>query len=353
MKLFLDIRDTYSSGIARYASDNLRLILEFSYVKEVHIACLPGGLPADLKNNPVLCFHDFPFRHYSVAEQLKYGKLLKKLENQVDAFWFFHYARPVYPRLKKPIIVSLLDTVQFDFKYGSFLKRLAGKLLLKASLNKASQIICISNKTQASLSSLMPNLGNNSRVIYPPVVLAEGVKRRNAKDKTLLCIGNRKLHKNFQVVLQALSLLDSSWKVKIVGKRDFEFDELDSIIETSGMETRVQSLTGLSYEEVNKEIKKTELLIVPSLAEGFGYVPWEALSHGVLPILSDIPVFREVFADSGVYFNPSSPEKLASIIEGLSNQAREKHFQAMCEKKYIVSPAAQTKKLDALLKTIL
>ena len=56
------------------------------------------------------------------------------------------------------------------------------------------------------------------------------------------------------------------------------------------------------------------MFVFPSLFEGFGFPPLEAVSLGCPAILSDIPILREIFREAGFYFNPYSEEDLAKAI---------------------------------------
>ena len=74
----------------------------------------------------------------------------------------------------------------------------------------------------------------------------------------------------------------------------------------------------ISDEELNELYRKTKRLIQPSLYEGFGMPPLEAMSLGTKAIISDIPVFREIYRDFSVTFFKAGncndlAEKLLSI----------------------------------------
>jgi glycosyltransferase involved in cell wall biosynthesis len=58
-----------------------------------------------------------------------------------------------------------------------------------------------------------------------------------------------------------------------------------------------------------------ECLVFPSLSEGFGLPGLEALSVGCSVVCSSIPVFREIYGDAAVYFDPKNPKDLSKKIE--------------------------------------
>ena len=53
--------------------------------------------------------------------------------------------------------------------------------------------------------------------------------------------------------------------------------------------------------------------------EGFGLPNFEAIACGKLPVMSDIPVFREIWGDSVDYFNPNNAEDMAAKILSVVN----------------------------------
>ena len=63
--------------------------------------------------------------------------------------------------------------------------------------------------------------------------------------------------------------------------------------------------------------------IFPSLSEGFGLPGLEAINAGTLAIISDIPVFREVYKDAAIYFNPHDFSSIATTIKEVLKLSRE------------------------------
>lgn len=65
----------------------------------------------------------------------------------------------------------------------------------------------------------------------------------------------------------------------------------------------------------------------PSLYEGFGLPPLEAMAAGVPVCVSDIPVFHEIYENAAEYFDPYDIESMASIIKSLlENEVRKKEL---------------------------
>ena len=78
---------------------------------------------------------------------------------------------------------------------------------------------------------------------------------------------------------------------------------------------------GASDEEYREVLSRATALVSASRDEGFGIPLVEAMSVGTPVVASDIPIFREIGGDAAVYFDPSSPEDVASAVHMLEDPA--------------------------------
>ena len=78
----------------------------------------------------------------------------------------------------------------------------------------------------------------------------------------------------------------------------------------------------ISDEELYNYMNEASMLVQPSIYEGFGLPPLEALYLGTTCLLSDIEVFKEIYAEfqNCYFFNKESPEDLAKKLLSLSPQ---------------------------------
>jgi len=86
------------------------------------------------------------------------------------------------------------------------------------------------------------------------------------------------------------------------------------LVEKLNIQERVVQFTKPSVEVIVSLYKFADLFVFPSLFEGFGLPPLEAVSLGCPVILSDIPILRETFGETGFYFNPYSEEDLVKAV---------------------------------------
>lgn len=123
------------------------------------------------------------------------------------------------------------------------------------------------------------------------------------KDKYFLYVGNAYPHKNVELLLQAASI--AGVRVVFVGKEDYFYKRLG---------IKPQTVTDAQLSVL---YKNAVALVFPSLMEGFGLPPLEALENNCPVVVSDIPVFHEILGGSAIYFDPYSPGDLAKILKDI------------------------------------
>jgi glycosyltransferase involved in cell wall biosynthesis len=144
------------------------------------------------------------------------------------------------------------------------------------------------------------------------------------KKDFIIFIGNNKKHKGLSCLLEAFPEARKGGlphRLLIAGSME-NFRSADS-----GVLGRVNSLEGEGVEFTgfvpNERLKillaQAALLVQPSLYEGFGYPPLEAMTVGTGALISDIPVFREIYGAFPVTFFKASDsvdlkEKLLSLL---------------------------------------
>ncbi|MCX8009396.1 MAG: glycosyltransferase, partial [Patescibacteria group bacterium] len=119
--------------------------------------------------------------------------------------------------------------------------------------------------------------------------------------------GNVYPHKNVEFLMKSFKLFFQSNKLhkKIVlvcvGKEDFFYRNLKKFVENLGISHRVIFLHDVSDDELRALYAYAIALVFPSKSEGFGLPALEALAQNCRIIVSDIPVFRELFGEYARY----------------------------------------------------
>lgn len=153
--------------------------------------------------------------------------------------------------------------------------------------------------------------------------------------------GNAYPHKNLERLVQAMVLLNQrvSVSLKISSSRGIFTERLENIIKKNNATKYVEVLGYVADDKIQELYKKSVGFVFPTLSEGFGLPPKEAIEAGTLAVVSDIPVLKEVYEDSVTYFDPYSIESIANSLEKvlkMSKKEREEKIKYASEflKKY-------------------
>ncbi|OIQ97568.1 glycosyl transferases group 1 [mine drainage metagenome] len=141
------------------------------------------------------------------------------------------------------------------------------------------------------------------------------------------------VHKNHECVIHALSLLKARGVDVVVaasGKqsdpRDPEhFQQLQQLIESCNLERNFRLLGLIPHEHIAALMRSCAALINPSKFEGWSTTVEEAKVMGTPIILSSLSVHREQSLDA-LFFDPTSPEQLAVILENFTPMSSEKRM---------------------------
>ena len=132
---------------------------------------------------------------------------------------------------------------------------------------------------------------------------------------------NRWLHKNHDLLLRAMAMLRDQEKMTVHAVfTGFDQENGYAIEEKAkeyGIADQVTQLGYVSVEELAYLYVHAELMVFPSLFEGFGIPLVEAMAAGCPVLAAKTTSLPEVGGDGVAYFNPSSPESLAGTLHGL------------------------------------
>jgi len=126
--------------------------------------------------------------------------------------------------------------------------------------------------------------------------------------------------KNLNRLLQSLSILDANgvdFKFLVTGKIDSGWNQL--LAEFAAIRDKTQFLGFLTNEDLKTTYLSVDVVVFPSLNEGFGRSCLESMSTGTPLACSNLPVFQEVAGDYAHYFSPNNPQEMSiKILEAIN-----------------------------------
>jgi glycosyltransferase involved in cell wall biosynthesis len=189
----------------------------------------------------------------------------------------------------------------------------------RAAVNRADHVICISENTRRDLVRLYGIDPGRTSVVHLGYSLTAEAKAAGVdsggRRPSLLYVGHRGGYKNFSTLLQAYSSSPILREFELVafGGYPLQRDEQKEI-RRLGITDRVRFESG-SDQELAARYREAAAFVYPSMYEGFGIPPLEAMSHGCPVVCSNAGAIPEVVGDAGVYFDPNNPEELRITLE--------------------------------------
>ena len=147
-------------------------------------------------------------------------------------------------------------------------------------------------------------------------------------------VGNAYPHKNLKRLIEAMVSLNKKVKENIelylVSSRNVFTKRLEKLIMKLEAEDYIKLLGFVPDEKLKFLYKRSLAFVFPSISEGFGLPGLEAMNSQTLVACSDIPVFKEIYKDVPIYFNPFDVNSISDsmkLILDIDPEAREKRIE--------------------------
>lgn len=235
--------------------------------------------------------------------------------------------------LDQPYIVTVHDLIRyFDLKgYATYIHRpnLRDRIYLRmdyAGIRRAAAIIAISETTKRDIVEHLRYPEDRIFVVYHGIdhELFRPVERRPIEEPYILFVGSEHPRKNLSTLLKAFKLVKDSdrrfrhlklVKVGAAGGREAPFHQytLRAMAEL-GLNGDVVFAETVPDHELPAYYSGAEVLVNPSLYEGFGFPPVEAMACGCPVIVSNAGALPEVVGDAALVVDPRDAEGMAEAI---------------------------------------
>ena len=322
LTIAIDARMINHSGIGTYMKNLINALLG-----DYHLILL--GDPSEIKKHIKLGeieIINFQSPIYSVSEQMMYPFKIP----DCDLFLSTHYNIPLFPIKAKKKIVIIYDANHLAFyNQLSMAQKLYTKLMMNGAVKMSDTIITISEFSKSEILKYLSVDPVKIKVlpfgIDPEMINLELNKEISPTisipGKFLLFVGNVKPHKNLINLLRAFEILLQSgkdYKLVIVGKKEGFITgdkEVFEFIEDNKLLNEHIIFTGqIENRELYNYYRKASVFIFPSLYEGFGIPPLEAMICGCPVIASDLTAIPEICGDAVLYIKALDPVDIAEKI---------------------------------------
>ncbi|MGE3706539.1 MAG: glycosyltransferase family 4 protein [Vicinamibacterales bacterium] len=327
MRIGIDARKLYDYGIGTYIRNLVKQLARLDRETEFVLLCRPQDAPglSALGENfrPVTETAGL----YSVAEQIKIPWDLKR--EKVSLFHAPHYVLP--PLVPCRSVVTIHDCIHLMFpEYlpNQFALRYA-RSSIRMAARRADRVLTVSESSKRDILKFVDTDPDKIHVIYnahderfshePREEDVVRVRERyQLQDEFVLYAGNVKPHKNVERLIDAFQLVHARGldhlKLVIIGDELSKSTAVRRAVHRHNLHKFVRFLGYLPEDTLAVMYRLAGLFVFPSLYEGFGLPPLEAMASGTPVVTSNVSSLPEVAGDAAVLVNPLDAGDIADGI---------------------------------------
>ena len=289
-------------------------------------------------------------------------------EDKIDVF-LSPYIKGPY-RANCPYVVTIHDLIplkvpeyrgwnraiyNFAFRcWGGFLAKHAAAVITD-SIHSKRDIVEILRIDPARIQVCPIGLSSSFEPVSDAARMEAVLAKHGISTPYLLYVGNFKPHKNLPRLLQAfqrvLKRTESACRIILVGKDEQHRGSLETVIQQLGLGSSVTFAGLVEDDDLPALYSCAQVVLLPSLYEGFGLPALEAMACGAPVVVSRSSSLPEIVGDAGVLVDPRNVEEIAQAICDLlsKNDLRKKLGARGLERSQQFSPGATSGKvLDVL-----
>lgn len=272
------------------------------------------------------CKYNSSFLYYNIFLPRLCRRRLNKddvflIPNNMGKFWRL-------PHVNTWVLVhDLIPLSQYGY---SGIRRILYKWKM-SRLKKASKIIVISEYVKKNLCETFNISPDKVSVLYWKS--EDRVLKNEKRDSFYLSIGTGEPRKNLSFLINCWKSIGNGSKLILFGKewRRGAHKEIKEQINSLGLQNSVELLGEIEDEKLYDLYSKARGFIFPSIEEGFGLPPLEALSFGCNVVLPKTPVNYELYKEIAWLYSIGSAAELKKCLDSVSNDNYSKNIE-FCER---------------------
>lgn len=323
--LLFDARHIRQSGIGTYIGTLLPHLEDVFADRGMTLAVLVNEhATPSLRESSVVISEPEVAPMYSPAEQRSWKRALSAVRPR--GFWVPHYPFPfasLAPANRKTLLfVTVHDTLHVmkqEVSGHNRARQAYARMMLNLDVRRSRKIFTPSLATAASLTKM----ASSAPVMVTPIPVDDewftpaDPSLAPVRGQYILYVGNTKWHKNLPLLLTAYGQVaqEIPQKLVIAGSGEALRDGDDRVGALAArLGGRVQVMGRLDFAVLRALVAGADLLVMPSLHEGAGLPPIEAMASHTGVLASDIAALRETCGDGADYFDPYDASTLVPLL---------------------------------------
>jgi glycosyltransferase involved in cell wall biosynthesis len=270
--------------------------------------------------------------NYSVREQISVPLALARA--RVDLFHAPHYV--VSPLTRCPFVVTIHDCIHLRFPeyLPNRLAYVYARTLMRSSARRSQRVLTVSQASKQDILHYLKIPASKVEVIYnaiddrlatPPRAdeVAKVRERYQLTAPFILYTGNIKPHKNVDRLIEAYAILRrrgiDQAKLLVIGDEISKYPNLRRLVHRFQLHQHVRFLGFVPDATLAALYRLASAFVFPSLYEGFGFPPLEAMAAGTPVVTSNVSSLPEVVGDAAVLIDPLDAGAIADAMARVLN----------------------------------
>jgi glycosyltransferase involved in cell wall biosynthesis len=333
-KIVIDARESGTST-GRYIDKLIEYLYKLGPPFEIILLAKPHRVDQLKKIAPGFEIIEAPYKEFTFSEQLGFTRKLRSLKADLVHFGMVH--QPILYRGRVVTSIHDLTTTRFRNPTKNWLvftiKQLVYKRVIKIAAGKSAAII---TPSQFVKDDVVDFTGVSPGKIIVTYEAADEFKEKpepikSFMGKDFIMFNGRPLpHKNLRRLIEAFAQLHQKYPnlhLMIAGKKDASHDSYLRLAKQLGVDKQVELTGWITDGQLKWAMQHTRAYIYPSLSEGFGLPPLEAMLNGAPVVASSATCMPEILGDAAHYFDPTDVQNMVDTInEVLTDKALRKYL---------------------------
>lgn len=317
--LTIDLRMYRMSGIGRYLRNLIPLVLPLIDANHIRVIGDASDLQtADWSKDPRVELYASDAGIYGLMEQ---ALVLTGAFRGAALLWVPHYSVPLFYPGRLVVTIHDVCHLALPESLNSNIKRMYARLLFSNAARRADAILCDSEFTSLEVQRFLRVRASKVHVAHLGLDATWDARATPHVEPNavpyFLFVGNLKPNKNLSTLVKAFRLVMGAipHRLIIVGKAEnMKFVDQSAVGEAGELDSRVHLAGEISDQRLVEYYRGAEALVFPSLYEGFGLPPLEAMSLGCPVLCSNASSLPEIAGDAALYFDPRDTSDLAAKL---------------------------------------
>jgi glycosyltransferase involved in cell wall biosynthesis len=327
MRVAIDARKLHDFGIGTYIRNLLRHLARIDHDTEFVLLCTEADLGVAAQLGPNFRSVLEPAPNYSVREQIHVPWVLRR--ERPDLFHAPHYVLPAAIHCNSVVTIHDCIHLMFPQYLPNRMAYAYARAQMWTAAHRSDCILTVSDASKRDILHLFNIPPEKIVVVYnaidahfsvtpPPDAVARVRERYQLDHRFLLYVGNIKPHKNLVRLIEAFSELRTGdledLKLLIIGDEISKLPALRLAVHRHKLHKHVRFLGYVPDDQLAVLYRLAAVFVFPSLYEGFGLPPLEAMASGTPVVVSNVSSLPEVVGDAAVL---EDPHDIDSIVDGL------------------------------------